>query len=243
VSACRSVHWRSLHANDSLLTVTVSLLPLLLALHSLLLTRCRSLLAVVCSFVVIFLCSLLLSLLAVVRFFACCHCLCLLSLSLLAVVVFARCRCLRSLLLSSLAVIVFACCHCLRLLSLSSLTVVVFACCHLFLCSLLFVSLLNVVCFFAQCRLAAPSSLFRHSSLLYVVLLCSLLLDIQIGALVSIWSLVLCSFSCFFALFGGGLRFFAQWRRSSLKVVGRLDRSEQVISLLISSFLVLQLGY
>jgi len=167
------------------------------------------------------LCSLsLFSLLAVICFFtrcrsflrslsfvfAHCHCLCSLSLSSLAVIVFARCHCLRSLLLSLLAVVVFARCRCLCLLSLSSLAVV--------LHSLSFI--LRSMSFASSHNLDWP--LLLRS---FIILLCSLSMDLQIGALVSIWSLVLCSFSCFFALFGGGLWFFAQWCCSLLKVVGQ----------------------
>jgi len=123
----------------------------------------------------------------------------------------------------------FARCCCSSLaVAISSLAVVVLCSLLLFLCSLSFVSSHNLGWPLLLCS--------------FVILLCSLLLDLQIGALASIWSVVLCSFSCFFVLFGIGLWFFAQWHHSLLKVVGRLDHSEQVISLLISSFLVLQLG-
>ncbi len=58
-------------------------------------------------------------------------------------------------------------------------------------------------------------------SWLIVLVLHMLSSGLEYDTLVSAWPLVLRSFLCFIALFGGGLRFFAQWRRSSLNVVGR----------------------
>jgi len=158
----------------------------------------------------------------------------------------ARCR------RSTLAVVAQRSLSSLRSLSVSSLAVIVFARCRSPSLAVVLLCLLSF--FFARCRSSlvvvvlarCPFVLARcPSSWLAVLHLRTISagrsffalssLDLQNGALASVWSLSLRSLSCFFAFLGGGLRFFAQWRRSSHKVVGRSDRIEQVISLSIFS--------